>query len=123
VPTQTPSRTPKPTVRATLPPTETATSTITAEPTAIIGLIKAAEGGGAFIREKPGGKVLATLGNGATVTIIPNDFQDVNGVIWVHGHCHPERRLATFANLRSYYDTLNFTQAASRRRGWRLEQY
>jgi len=84
VPTQTPSRTPRPTQLTTLPPTETATSTITAEPTPIIGLIKAAEGGGAFIREKPGGKVLATLGNGATVTIIPNDFQDVNGVIWVH---------------------------------------
>jgi hypothetical protein len=47
-------------------------------------LIRAAEGGGAFIREQPGGKVLATLGNGATVTIIPNDFQDVNGVVWVH---------------------------------------
>lgn len=84
VPTQTPSQTPRSTQLSTLPPTETATSTITAEPTPIIGLIKAAEGGGAFIREKPGGKVLATLGNGATVTIIPNDFQDVNGVVWVH---------------------------------------
>ncbi|HLA07954.1 MAG TPA: DUF389 domain-containing protein [Anaerolineales bacterium] len=84
VPTQTPSRIPSLTVESTLPPMDTATSTITAEPTPIIGLIKAAEGGGAFIREKPGGKVLATLGNGATVTIMPNDFQDVNGVIWVH---------------------------------------
>jgi hypothetical protein len=28
--------------------------------------------------------VLATLGNGSTVTIIPDDFQDVSGVIWVH---------------------------------------
>jgi len=84
VPTQTPSRTPRPTSQSTLPPTETATSTVTAEPTPIIAQIRAAEGGGAFIREKPGGKVLATLGNGATVTIIPNDFQDVNGVIWVH---------------------------------------
>lgn len=85
VPTQTPSRTPgPPTSQSTLPPTETPTSTITAEPTPIIGLIRAAEGGGAFIREQPGGKVLATLGNGATVTIFPNDFQDVNGVIWVH---------------------------------------
>ena len=57
---------------------------MTAEPTPIIGLIKAAEGGGAFIREKPGGKVLATLANGATVTIVPNDFQEVNGVVWIH---------------------------------------
>lgn len=67
-----------------LPPTETATSAITAEPTPIIAQIRAEEGGGAFIREKPGGKVIATLGNGATVTIVPNDFQDVNGVAWVH---------------------------------------
>jgi hypothetical protein len=27
---------------------------------------------------------LKTLGNGATVTIIPNDFREVNNVIWVH---------------------------------------
>jgi len=87
VPTQTPSRTPTTlpiTPKATLRPTQTSTSTVTAEPTAIIGLIKAAEGGGAFIREKPGGKVLATLANGATVTIVPNDFQEVNGVVWIH---------------------------------------
>lgn len=84
VPTQTPSRTPRPTIQVTLPPAETATSTITAEPTPIIGQIRASEGGGAFIRERPGGKVLATLANGATVTIVPNDLQDVNGVIWVH---------------------------------------
>ena len=84
VPTQTPSRSPSCTLAVTLPPTETFTSTITAEPTPIIAIIRASEGGGAFIREKPGGIVLATLGNGATVTIIPNDLQDVNNVIWVH---------------------------------------
>ena len=84
VPTMTPSRTPRPTQPSQLPPTETATSTITAEPTPIIAQIRAEEGGGAFIREKPGGKVIATLGNGATVTIVPNDFQDVNGFVWVH---------------------------------------
>ena len=69
---------------ATLPATETATATVTAEPTPIIALIRASEGGGAFIRERPGGQVLATLGNGATVTIVPNDLQEVNNVIWVH---------------------------------------
>ncbi|HUG33821.1 MAG TPA: DUF389 domain-containing protein [Anaerolineales bacterium] len=84
VPTQTPSQTPRPTIQVTLPPAETSTSTITAEPTPIIGQIRASAGGGAFIRERPGGKVLATLPNGATVTIVPNDLQDVNGVIWVH---------------------------------------
>jgi hypothetical protein len=87
VPTVTPSRTPTANVKtplATLPPTDTATSTVTAEPTPIIALIRASEGGGAFIRQKPGGLVLATLANGATVTIIPNDLQDVNKVTWVH---------------------------------------
>ena len=87
VPSQTPSRTSTPapiTPQATFKPTQTSTSTVTAEPTPIIGLIKASEGGGAFIREKPGGKVLATLPNGATVTIVPNDFQEVNGVVWIH---------------------------------------
>jgi len=57
---------------------------VTAEPTPIIAIIRAAEGGGAFLREKPGGLVLKTLGNGATVTIIPNDIQDANNIIWVH---------------------------------------
>ncbi len=72
------------TSESTLAPTETPTATVTAEPTPIIGIIRASEGGGAFIRDKPGGIVLKTLGNGATVTIIPNDIQDVNKVIWVH---------------------------------------
>jgi len=79
------SRTPRPSsTPATLPATETFTATVTAEPTPIIAMIHASEGGGAFIRDQPGGQALITLANGATVTIIPNDFQDVNGVIWVH---------------------------------------
>lgn len=57
---------------------------MTAEPTPIIAIIRAAEGGGAFIREKPAGMVLRTLANGATVTIFPNDLQVVNNVTWVH---------------------------------------
>ena len=84
IPTQTPSRAPSQTLAATLPPTETFTPTVTAEPTPIIAIIRASEGGGAFVRAEPGGIVLATLGNGSTVTIIPNDLQDVNNVIWVH---------------------------------------
>lgn len=83
VPTLTPSRTPTPRP-VTVAPTKSPTYTVTAEPTPIIGLIRASEGGGAFIREKPGGKVLATLGNGSTVTIVPDDLQDVNNVVWVH---------------------------------------
>ena len=84
-PTSSPTSTPAPiTPQATRKPTQTSTSTVTAEPTPIIGLIKASEGGGAFIREKPGGKVLATLPNGATVTIIPNDFQEAGSIVWIH---------------------------------------
>jgi hypothetical protein len=84
-PVSTVSRTPRPSsTPATLPATETSTSTVTAEPTPILAMIRASEGGGAFIREAPGGQALITLANGATVTIIPNDLQDVNGVIWVH---------------------------------------
>jgi hypothetical protein len=84
VPTLTPSRTSTPRPSITVPPTRTYTSTVTAEPTPIIALIRAAEGGGAFIREKPGGIVLRTLGNGASVTIIPDDLQNLNNVVWVH---------------------------------------
>lgn len=80
---QTPERATQ-TAQPTQPATETSTATVTAEPTPIVAIIRAAEGGGAFIREKPGGLVLKTLGNGATVTIIPNDYQEVNKVIWVH---------------------------------------
>jgi hypothetical protein len=84
-PVSTASRTLRPSsTPATLPATDTATSTVTAEPTPILGMIRAAEGGGAFIRDEPGGQALITLANGATVTIVPNDFRDVNGVVWVH---------------------------------------
>jgi hypothetical protein len=83
--TVTPSQTPKATLTTVaLADTETPTSTVTAEPTPILAIIRASEGGGAFIREKPGGTVLVTLGNGSVVTIIPNDLQEVKGVIWVH---------------------------------------
>jgi uncharacterized membrane protein len=85
VPTSTPSRTARPSPsQVTLPATETSTATVTAEPTPIVAFIRASEGGGAFIRAAPGGIVVATLGNGSLVTIVPNDLQDVKGVIWVH---------------------------------------
>ena len=79
---QVPSRTPTPVRTSTPRPTET--YTVTAEPTAIIGLIRASEGGGAVLREQPGGRVLTTLPNGSTVVIVPNDLQEVNSVLWVH---------------------------------------
>jgi hypothetical protein len=83
-PTSTASTTPSPRPTLTLPPTQTPTFTVTAEPTPIIAVIRAAEGGGANIREKPGGVVLLTLSNGSTVTVIPDDIQEINNVVWVH---------------------------------------
>ena len=82
-----PSRTAAAPTRSSQPPLEatgTSTPTVTAEPTPILALIRASEGGGAFIREEPGGLVIATLGNGASVTIVPDDLQEINNVIWVH---------------------------------------
>jgi hypothetical protein len=64
--------------------TPTGLASITASPKSEVALIHAAEGGGAFIREKPGGLVLATLANGAAVTIVPDDLQELNKVTWVH---------------------------------------
>lgn len=84
VPPSTASTTPSPRPTVTLRPTSTPTFTVTAEPTPIIAVIRAAEGGGANIREKPGGVVLLTLSNGSTVTVIPNDIQEINNVVWVH---------------------------------------
>ena len=84
-PVGTASRTPEPSfTSATQSPSGTPTATVTAEATPIVAVIRASEGGGAFIREQPGGQVLITLANGSTVTIIPDDIQEVNGVIWVH---------------------------------------
>jgi hypothetical protein len=84
IPTRTPSATITPTLKATVKPSLTSTFTVTAEPTPIIGLIKASEGGGALIRKQPGGAVLTILANGTAVTIVPNDIQEINGIIWVH---------------------------------------
>jgi hypothetical protein len=71
------------TLDVTLPPTETRTSTPEPEPTPIYAVIRAREGGGAYIRREPGGNVIATLDNGSIVQILP-DTQDYNGVLWIH---------------------------------------
>lgn len=84
IPTNTSSRTPTPRPTITIPPTQSPTFTVTAEPTPIVALINAGEGGGAFVREDPGGQGIIILPNGWTVTIVPNDIQEVNGVVWVH---------------------------------------
>jgi hypothetical protein len=71
------------TLDVTLPVTETRTSTPEPEPTPIYAVIRAREGGGAYVRREPGGNVLATLANGEIVQILP-ETQDLNGVLWIH---------------------------------------
>jgi hypothetical protein len=67
----------------TLPVTETSTSTPEPEPTPIYAVIRAREGGGAYLRKDPGGNVLATLANGDIVQI-QEGTQEFNGVLWIH---------------------------------------
>jgi len=71
------------TLNVTLPVTETRTSTPEPEPTPIYAVIRAREGGGAYIRKDPGGNVLATLANGDIVQVL-DGRQEFNGVQWIH---------------------------------------
>ena len=71
------------TLDVTLPVTETRTNTPAPEPTPIYAVIRAREGGGAYIRKEPGGNVLATIDNGSVVQVLP-ETQDYNGVLWIH---------------------------------------
>jgi hypothetical protein len=71
------------TLDVTLPVTETRTSTPIPEPTPVYAVIRAREGGGAYVRKEPGGNVLATLDNGAIVQVFP-DTRDYNGILWFH---------------------------------------
>jgi hypothetical protein len=71
------------TLDVTLPVTETRTNTPAPDPTPIYAVIRAREGGGAYIRKEPGGSVIATLDNGSVVQILP-ETQDYNGVLWIH---------------------------------------
>ncbi len=71
------------TLDVTLPVTETRTSTPAPEPTPIYAVIRAREGGGAYIRKEPGGNVIATLDNDSIVQILP-ETQDYNGVLWIN---------------------------------------
>lgn len=70
------------TLEVTLPPTETPTVTLTIQPTPTYGRISANEGGGANLRDAPGGTYVMTLLNG-TIVETYSEFEEVNGVAWV----------------------------------------
>lgn len=86
-PTVTPANdvTPSPvplTLQITLPPTETPTITLTIQPTPVYGKVRANEGGGANLRDEPGGNYVMTLLNG-TIVETYSEFQVVNNITWV----------------------------------------
>ncbi|MFN8384738.1 MAG: DUF389 domain-containing protein [Anaerolineales bacterium] len=71
------------TISVTLPVTETPTITLTIPVTPTYAKISANEGGGANLRQAPGGKYVMTLLNG-TIVETYSEFREVNGVTWVH---------------------------------------
>jgi len=71
------------TIELTVPVTETPTITLTIPITPTYAKISANEGGGANLRQSPGGKYVMTLLNG-TIVETYSDFREVNGVTWVH---------------------------------------
>ena len=83
-PTETLPPTPVPlTLEVTLPATETPTVTLTIEPTPVYARVRVSRGGGAVLRETPGGKGLTILDNFSIVEVLP-ETQDVSGYTWVH---------------------------------------
>lgn len=71
------------TLEVTVPVTETPTITLTIPSTPTYAKISANEGGGANLRQTPGGKYVMTLLNG-TIVETYSEFREVNGVTWVH---------------------------------------
>ncbi len=65
----------------TLPPTMTPTITLTAPPTPVYAQIAAREGGGANLRDAPGGKYIMTLLNG-TIVETYLEVETVDNVRW-----------------------------------------
>ena len=70
------------TLEITLPPTQTSTITLTIQPTPVYGKVAANEGGGANLRDAPGGKYVMTLLNG-TIIETTSEFAEVNTITWV----------------------------------------
>ena len=70
------------TLEITLPPTDTPTITLTIQPTPTYGKVQANEGGGANLRDAPGGTYVMTLLNGTIVETF-SEFQVLNNITWV----------------------------------------
>ncbi len=96
IPTVTPSPTLTPTQTLTpVPPTSTSTPTVTITPsltptntptltaTPIPALVFARDGGGAILRDQPGGKPIGSIRNQHLVQVLP-ETQEANGITWVH---------------------------------------
>ncbi len=71
------------TLEVTLPPTASPTITLTIEPTPVYARIRVSKGGGAVLRETPGGKGITVLDNFSIVQVLP-ETQDVAGTTWAH---------------------------------------
>jgi len=71
------------TLAVTLPVTETPTVTLTIQPTPVLARILAHEGGGATLRETPGGAGITTLDNYTIVEVLP-ETEEVSGWTWSH---------------------------------------
>lgn len=71
------------TLDVTLPPTGTLTPVPSIEPTPVYAIIRSSEGGGAFMRDEPRGRVILTLDNGSVVQVLP-ETQENSGVTWLH---------------------------------------
>ncbi len=71
------------TIGVTIPATETPTITLTIPPVPIYAKVTANEGGGANLRQSPGGKYIMTLLN-STIVETDSDFRELNGVKWMH---------------------------------------
>lgn len=67
----------------TVTPSLTPTPTVTFAPTPVWAKIDAPSGGGAFIREEPGGKIVTSLVNGSPVIVISEPIRVQGGAIWV----------------------------------------
>lgn len=70
------------TIEITLPPTQTPTITLTIPPAPVYGRIQANEGGGANLRDAPGGTYLMTLLNG-TIVETYGEVELVGTVRWI----------------------------------------